>query len=77
MKIDYPTLLLSLIAGRCIIFGAGIGDAIAVIGLAALFGFTKYLKTKEEQPINAQLKQELSEMKSSINALKLAKSLGR
>jgi len=46
-------------------------DAIIFISVACLYAFKLYLKSKEEPPVNAQLKQEIAELKSSITALSI------
>lgn len=48
-----------------------ISDAIIFISVACVYSFKLHLKTKEEPPINSQLKQELAELKSSVTALSI------
>jgi hypothetical protein len=41
-------ILLSLLLARILIFGAGIGDALAFISLVGCYSFGDYLKLKEK-----------------------------
>lgn len=78
MKNLSPSLaLLVACIGRILVYGASIGDSIAVIGVSALYGYTLYLNTKTKADVPAEIKQELGELKSAVNALKLGKSIGR
>jgi hypothetical protein len=62
---------------RLVIKGAGIGDACALAALCGLYGFILYLDSKREVPINDQVKSELEQLRSAVQNLKLAKSVGR
>lgn len=71
----YFTLsILSVFSIRPIIYGASIGDAIALCGFAALCAYNFYLESIKEQPINESFKKELEDMKSAINSLKISKT---
>lgn len=72
--INYSVALLCLLVGKVLITGASIGDAIAIAALAGLYGFTYYVESKREIPINDQIKSELEQMRSSINGLKISKT---
>lgn len=73
-----PALAATLIfATRLVILGASIGDAVALIGLCALYAYTLYLDSNKEEPINDQIKSEVEQLRNAVNALKVAKSLGR
>jgi hypothetical protein len=72
------SLAATLIFGlRLVIKGAGIGDACALGALCALYGFILFLDSKKEVPINDQVKSELEQLRSAVNNLKLAKTVGR
>lgn len=78
MKHLSPTL--ALVAGigiRAVVFGASIGDALAITSLCALHAYTSYLASIKHLPINDEVKADIVEIKSAIGALKMAKSLGR
>ncbi len=66
---------------RLVIKGASIGDAGALAALCALYGFSLYLETKKQQPINdsfkAEVRLELEQIKTSMNGLKISKAFGR
>lgn len=75
--INYSVALLCLSVGKILITGATLGDAIAVAALAGLYGFTYYLESKKELPINDQVKSELEQMRSAINGLKISKTFSK
>jgi len=79
-----PTLLLSSFLIRSLIFGANVGDSIALISLCGLFGFFYYLEHKKESPVNEKiklqleaLKEEMNQLKSTVNGVKLGVTIGR
>lgn len=70
---------------RLLVVGASIGDALAFIGLASLYGFYYYLNYKKEPSVNEQFRADVvqlqedlknqhiqfSELKTQVNAMKL------
>ncbi len=66
---------------RLVVKGASIGDAGALVALCALYAFFLYLETKKQLPINdsfkAEVRLELEQLKTSMNGIKLTKTLGR
>jgi len=76
LNITLVVLLCSL-GARIAILGASVGDAIAMVATCALYGFFLYLNNNKEEPINDKVKAELVELKNTVNALKVARSMGR
>lgn len=83
MLLKYFThgLLVSFLI-KLLITGASIGDSLVIIALAGLFAFCHYLESKKEEPINTQVKieltkvkEELAEVKSGLTAFKLSNQL--
>ena len=73
-----PSFVAMAIFGvRLVVFGAAIGDSIAMCALCALYGYTQYLEHKREKPINDSVLAELAHVRDTVNALKVAKSFGR
>ncbi len=70
-------IAMAIFGARLVVLGASIGDAIALSALAALYGYTLYLNSVKEIPINDTLKEELHHMRDAVNALKVARSFGR
>jgi hypothetical protein len=54
-----------------------VGEALAIGALAALYAYTLYLDSKKEKPINDQVKQEVEDLRSAVNALKVGRAFGR
>lgn len=70
-------ILLSAIVVRVAVFGASIGDALAIAALCGLHGFAMFLKSKQQPDINSELKKEIADMRSSVNALKIGRTFGK
>lgn len=78
MKNINPSLsLLVALCARSVVFGASVGDALAIAAAAGLYGYWLYLESKKELPVNEQVREEIQELRGAINALKISKSLGR
>jgi len=60
---------------RLTIVGASIGDAVALVGLASLYGFNLYLEHKKESSVSADFRKEIDELRGAINTVKLGNSL--
>lgn len=54
-----------------------VGEAVAIAALCALYGFTLYVDSKKVQPINDEVKADLAELRSAVNALKIGRAFGR
>lgn len=63
--------LVPLVA-RATIFGASVGDAIAIGALSAFYGFFLYLNSIKIEPLNEKVQNDVAEMKTQISGLKLA-----
>jgi len=79
--LNLPSLLLTSLLIRTLIFGASIGDAIALIALSALYGYHYYLQSKKQVPVNkeildriVQIEESLKDTKSKVGALAIASS---
>lgn len=77
LKTTQYAALFAIVAltGRAAWFGASIGDALSIISACSLLALTLYLESKQQLPINDEIRREVSEIKSSVNALKIMKSL--
>lgn len=70
-----PLLLLSLLSLKLTVTGASIGDALALCGLAALFGYRQYTESKKPIPINEEVIKKLNNLESAIVSVKMAQGL--
>jgi hypothetical protein len=75
--INYSVALLCVLSGRAVILGCSVGDALAIAALCALCGFRYYTESKKEAPINDTVKNELEQIRSTLNGLKMARSIQR
>jgi hypothetical protein len=76
-KISFSLSCLLIVTARIVVFGAGIGDALAVAALAGLYGFSLYLESQKVEPINEEVKRDLQILRDQVNTLKVAKAMGR
>lgn len=76
-KYNLPLIALLMFTGRLVVLGASLGDAIVVVALSALCGATAFAKSKIVPDVNGDLKAELDNIKTTIAAIKLGRTLGR
>jgi hypothetical protein len=76
-NVDFSLVLLAVYSIRPIIFGASLGDAVILTSLATLYGYGQWLIHKKPVDINDSVKQDLEQLKSAVNGLKVAKAVGR
>lgn len=75
LTLNIPLILLCAYTTRLTIVGANIGDSFALIALTGLYGFTKWLKEQEYQPLEEETKKQLEEMKNAFTILKLNQNI--
>ena len=75
MKFEPCLILFAVSVARAAVLGATIGDALAIAALAGLYGYRLYLDSKTELPINEEVKDQIAELKGSVSALKLQRTL--
>lgn len=63
------------VSARIVILGASVGDALAIAALAALYGFYIHQENHKPSPESPQLRKEIDDLKSAINAIKVGNSL--
>lgn len=73
----FPAILFAAFAVRLVVVGASIGDALALLVFGGLVGYKLYLRTIKKVAVNEIVLKDVAELKSNIQALKLAKSMGR
>lgn len=54
-----------------------VGEALVVAALSALYAYSLFLDSKKQKPVNQEVTEKLEEMRSTINALKVARAYGR
>ena len=74
MKPQLPTILITILTLRAVVFGAGFGDALCVIALAGLFGYKSYLDTKKVADPTAELAEEVNKIKGELSNIAVAGS---
>lgn len=74
-NVNYSLLAFFLFSIKLVVFGSSVSDAIALFALAGLYGFSLFLESKKETPINDEIKKDLENVKSAVNALKIGRTL--
>lgn len=79
LSVDKTLCILVLIGLRASIYGAGIGDALAIGSICALQGFVKWndnnLLLKKQQPLNEQVAKDLQDIRASMSGLSIKNSI--
>jgi hypothetical protein len=69
-NVNIPSLGFIAVTTHIVMMGAGIGDALALMSISALYGYKSYIETREKE-IDKTLSEELSYLKTEISSLKL------
>ena len=72
LKTSLPTVLITILTIRAAVLGASIGDAIAIIALAGLYGYKLFLDTKLIVNINDDVLKEVEKIKSEVGNVAIA-----
>lgn len=73
-KTNIAMLCLLALTARAVIFGANIGDALAIMAIAGLFAYNKYLGREEKTWMKAVL-EEVKYLREVISSIKLRQDL--
>lgn len=78
MELKNPALiLLTSLVAHAHFRVTSIGEAIAIAALSGLYAYSLYLSSKKEPPVNDTVKQEVADLRSAVNALKVGRAFGR
>lgn len=75
LSTNFIVLIFVLVGLRATILGAGIGDAIAILGLCGLVGFNQWVDAKKDvalihvNNIDAEIRKEISDIRAHMSAL--------
>jgi L-rhamnose mutarotase len=70
LKISIPMAIFCMIGIRCAIFGATWGDAIALLAVSGLYGYSLFLN-KDRNLMYQQISKDISELKNAVTGLKV------
>jgi len=74
---DLCLYIITALTIKNIVISPSISDAIVFIAATAIYAFNMHLKSKQADPANEQLKQEIAELKSSITALSIRPAVSK
>ena len=74
VKKGLPTLIFLAFSMRLVLFGAQIGDAIALISFVSIIGFFAYLNRNKLDNVE-QMRKDIEDLRNSIQSLKLSQGL--
>jgi hypothetical protein len=77
LTMELYSLAFAVLTLRNLVIAPGIGDAIIMTALSGLYAYKAFLASKQEAPVNEQIKEEIKEIKSSIGALSLKPTISR
>jgi len=75
-KINIPMVCLTAFVVRIVVLGASVGDSIALVGLASLFGFAIYLNRKDTS-WKEIIERELQKVKQELQSNRLNNNIIR
>lgn len=75
MSINVTTTIFVLIGLRVTFFGAGIGEALCISSFCAIQGLAMWLNSKVREPVNAELRQEVADIRAHMSALVMKNSV--
>jgi hypothetical protein len=70
--LNLPAVALCSVIIKSLITGISIAEALAIVGLAALYGLYYYYESKKEPPLNDSIKAELKNLQDEMNVVKAA-----
>lgn len=73
-KVNIAMLCLLAVTARVVVFGASIGDAIALVGLAVLFGFNAYLNRLNSTWMDT-MNDNLKKLRDEISGFKMSQGI--
>lgn len=76
-KIHLSHIAFAIFTIRLVVFGASIGDSLALTSIVALIGFESHLKHKAGPDINKTVLKEIKLMKDKVSALSMNKTIGQ
>lgn len=76
-KFDVSLILIFLYCIRPAVFGASIADALVIGFLAGMHVYRKWAVSKEQKPVDEEVKNEIKELKNIVNTLSIARSMNR
>ena len=67
-RLAFPSVFLSSILIKSLIFSIGFPEAILFLAMSALFGYVYFTENKKEKPINEDVKKQILELQEKLEA---------
>ena len=77
LSTNFALVAFSAYVGKMVIVGTGFAEALALIPLSCLYGYSLYLNSKKVEPLSLQVSKELENIKSHVSALKVEKAINK
>jgi hypothetical protein len=74
VKKGLPTLIFLAFSARLVVYGAQIGDAIALISFVSILGFFAYLNKNKVSDLEV-LRKDIDDLRNSLQSIKLAQGM--
>ena len=75
-NLNYSLTAMLVFGTRLVIFGASVGDSIALASLCALYAYSLYIEAHKPIPLNNQIRLEIDQIRTTVEALKIARVYG-
>jgi hypothetical protein len=75
LSLNMQITLVCLFTARLVIFGAGIGDAIALLSLCGLYGYMKWLDQHQYKKPTEDIQRQLEEFKNVLAVFRMGQAI--
>lgn len=76
LSINFIVVMFICLTMRSVVLGAGIGDAIALLGICSLYGFNLWLNgNHKDELLETKVQKELDELKVSLTGMQIKNSV--
>jgi len=69
-RINLPSACFSALVAKIVIFGADYASAIALISVTAMYGYNKFLSSKDDSK-SQNINQKISELQDAVTSIKM------
>lgn len=75
LSINFLACLVTIFTFRLVIFGASVGDALALFAIGGAYSFKVFMASKKQPLVTEDLKREMDEIKNMIVMLKMKNNI--
>lgn len=68
-EMDFALIAFVALSVRIVVVGAGIGDAVALLGLLGIMGFKHFVYEMKQRPVQEAFLKRINELETKVNIL--------